>query len=73
MFPSVRESLFLLDRKEFSEPLSIEVVEVAVGDTPETLINRADGAFCQAKQKGRNTAIFAAARPPERSGGPVED
>ena len=69
---SLQESRFLLDRKEFSVTLSLGVTEVAAGDTPETLVNRADRALYQAKQEGRNRAIMAAL-PPESSGGPGKD
>ncbi len=55
----MEESRFLLDRKEFSVTLSIGVAEVVAGDTPETLIHRADEALYQAKQEGRNRAIIA--------------
>ena len=65
----MEESRFLLDKKEFSLTLSIGVAEVTAGDTPETLINRADGALYQAKQEGRNRAIIAAPLP-DTSGGP---
>ena len=57
----MQESRFLLDKKEFSLTLSIGVAEVTVGDTPDSLINRADGALYRAKQEGRNRAILAAA------------
>lgn len=69
---SMEESRFLLDRKEFSVTLSIGVTEVAAGDTPESLVNRADRALYQAKQEGRNRAIMAAL-PPETLVGPGED
>ena len=49
------------------------VAEVASVDTPETLINRADGTLYQVKQEKRNRAILAAALPLERSGGSGED
>jgi len=56
---SLRESRFLMDEKEFAVTLSIGVAEVALGDKPETLIERADGALYQAKQEGRNRATTA--------------
>ena len=66
----LRESRFLLDEKEVAVTVSIGVTEITLGDTPDTLIKRADEALYRAKQEGRNRAVLAA--PPEKTGDPGE-
>lgn len=51
---SVRESRFILDGTDFKVTLSIGVASVHVGDTPETLLKRADEALYLVKQRGRD-------------------
>jgi diguanylate cyclase len=59
----LEDSRFLLDGKDFNVTLSVGVAEAILGDTPETLVKRADGALYQAKQEGRNRAIMASPPP----------
>ena len=59
----LEDSRFLLDGKDFNVTLSVGIAEAIVGDTPETLVKRADGALYQAKQEGRNRAVIASPPP----------
>jgi len=64
---NLRESRFLLDGTEFKITLSIGVAEVRAGDTPETLLKRADEALYLVKERGRNGVEQQAEAMPEES------
>lgn len=67
----LEDSRFLLDGKDFTVTISVGVAEAIGGDTPETLVKRADGALYQAKQEGRNRAVIAET-PLEKNENPLE-
>lgn len=56
---SVQSSRFLLDGTNVSTTLSIGVAEVEPGETPESLLKRADQALYRVKEQGRNGVFIA--------------